>query len=441
MRKEGIIARNDSLGRSRSGPIGRQLGEPVVAAVQIDRLSARPGRELQVVEIDAVALRTLRRKADEEPLYGNSQGKIDGDPFPDIISPRSGIIDPLPIGAVAAQLDQTVGRRERSAQREGQIDLVGRKRDVIHDEIRTVVEPDTDVVRTRSSRIAARRSEIIVIDTSPGGGIGHPCRPRTGRILPCGARIGPSRKRRLIEVVVINRLLRNGNLVLACNLDLPRHGLLAFAGGHCNYGCFTRRSRRNGNRPVVLARCRRKHQPFVARNGAPHGIRPHLNGIGRSVVGIERQFLGSKFEGRLEHGFSTGYPHRITLQLRTVIISMDRFDFDAAIIGHLFDPKRAAAPAGRCTELTSGSRRLHLEHPGQSVGHSDRELVFCRILLVENKTRRRQSQLIRRRCFVHRTAVAAPAAAHSQQNKQTGSPKRPQKSSKIGGHRQNNLVE
>jgi hypothetical protein len=41
----------------------------------------------------------------------------------------------------------------------------------------------------------------------------------------------------------------------------------------------------------------------------------------------------------------------------------------------------------------------------------------------------------------HRTAVAAPAAAHSQQNKQTGSPKRPQKSSKIGGHRQNNLVE
>ena len=92
MRKEGIIARNDSLGRSRSGPIGRQLGEPVVAAVQIDRLSARPGRELQVVEVDAVALRTLRRiKPDEEPLYGNSQGKIDGDLFPDIISPRSGI--------------------------------------------------------------------------------------------------------------------------------------------------------------------------------------------------------------------------------------------------------------------------------------------------------------------------------------------------------------
>lgn len=55
----------------------------------------------------------------------------------------------------------------------------------------------------------------------------------------------PIPKRRLIEVVVINRLLRNGNLVLACNLDLPRHGLLAFAGGYCNYGCFTRRNRRN----------------------------------------------------------------------------------------------------------------------------------------------------------------------------------------------------
>lgn len=44
MRKEGIIARNDSLGRSRSGQLDGRLGEPVVAAVQIDRLSARPGR-------------------------------------------------------------------------------------------------------------------------------------------------------------------------------------------------------------------------------------------------------------------------------------------------------------------------------------------------------------------------------------------------------------